>query len=98
MKKLLRITNQAKLQSNLTAPRYKFGYELPRNNLHETAVLLDKKNNNTKSQDAITSEITQQHEYNTYKDLGKDGKPPPDYKRLRVHFVFDVKHDGRHKA
>ena len=97
-KKLLRITNQAKLRSYRTAPRYKFGYELPHNNCHETAVLLDKKNNNTKWQDTIIAEITQQHKHSTYKDLGKDVKPLPDYKRLRVHFVFDVKHDGRHKA
>jgi hypothetical protein len=24
--------------------------------------------------------------------------PPPGFKRIRVHIVYDVKHDGRHKA
>ena len=27
-----------------------------------------------------------------------NGKPPKDYKRIRVHFIFNVKHDRRHKA
>ena len=31
-------------------------------------------------------------------DLGKDGKPPQDYKKIKAHLVFDVKHYGRHKA
>ena len=30
--------------------------------------------------------------------MGKDGKPPPEHKRTRAHFAFDVKHDDRHKA
>ena len=25
-------------------------------------------------------------------------RPPEGYKRIRVHLVFDIKHDGRHKA
>ena len=25
-------------------------------------------------------------------------KPPNGHKKIRVHFVFDVKHDGQHKA
>ena len=34
-----------------------------------------------------------------YKDLGhkSKAKPPTDFKKIRVHFVCDVKHDGRHK-
>ena len=27
-----------------------------------------------------------------------EGTSPEDYKQIRLHFVFDVKHDGRHKA
>ena len=30
--------------------------------------------------------------------MGDKGKPPEGYKRIPVHFVYDVKHDGRHKA
>ena len=42
--------------------------------------------------------MDQQADYDTYKDKGFQAKPPPGYKKIRVHFVFDVKHDGRHKA
>ena len=37
--------------------RYKFDYELPLHNMHENAVKIDKKNGNTKWQDAIKDEI-----------------------------------------
>ena len=37
-------------------------------------------------------------DYNTFRDLGP-GKPPPrNYVFIRVHFVFDVKHDLRRKS
>ena len=42
-------------------------------------------------------EIDQQHQHDIYKDID-NGKPPKDYKKIRAHFVFDVKHDGRDKA
>ena len=43
-KKMLRQINQAKLRSYRCAPRYKFGYLLPRN--YEHAVSIDVSNNN----------------------------------------------------
>jgi Reverse transcriptase (RNA-dependent DNA polymerase) len=50
--------------------------------------------------DASELEFGQLSEYQTLKDLGhcKDASPPPGYKKIHVHLVFDVKHDGRHKA
>ena len=42
--------------------------------------------------------MSQLHEYNTFKDLGSGAKKPDGYKQIRVHLVYDVKHDGRHKA
>ena len=94
--KLLRMANQAKLRSYQTAPRYKYGYEVPRDYTH--ALELDKRNGNTKWQDSTALEMTQLHEYKTFKDLGKGAKPPDGYRKIRVHLVFDVKHDGRHKS
>ena len=38
------------------------------------------------------------HEYKTFTEKGKDNLPPPRYKKIGAHFVYDVKHDGRHKA
>ncbi len=59
---------------------------------------LDKKLGQTKWTDAINTELEQIHNYETFKNLGKDAKPPDGYKKIRVRFVFDIKHDGRHKA
>ena len=42
--------------------------------------------------------MAQMDEYNTFKDYGLKGTPLPGYKKIQVHLVFDVKHDGRHKA
>ncbi len=36
--------------------------------------------------------------YEVFKDVGK-GTPVPDgYKNIRVHLIYDMKHDGRHRA
>ena len=49
-------------------------------------------------------ELTQIHEYRVFKDTGKaqfhNGKvvTPDGFQKIRVHFVYAVKHDGRFKA
>ena len=43
-------------------------------------------------------ELEQLHEYKTFQDLGKNATPPQGYRKIRVHFVFTVKHEGRQKA
>jgi hypothetical protein len=40
--------------------------------------------------------MSQLDDYSTFKDVGK--VIPDGYKKIRVHLVYDVKHDGRHKA
>ena len=87
-----RMANQAKLRSYRYAPKYMFGFEVPRNYNH--ALELDKKNGNTRWQDCTKVEMEQLYEYSTF----VDGKIPPGYKKIRTHLVFAVKHDGRHKA
>ena len=94
--KLMRLVNQAKLRSFRESPRYKYGFEVPKN--YQDAIRLDERHGNTKWQDATDLEMTQLHEYNTFKDLGKGAGKPDGYKQIRVHLVYDVKHDGRHKA
>ena len=90
------MTNQAKLKSFWTTPVYKFGFLVPRN--HAQAVELDIKNGNTCWQDAEALEVKQVEDYETFIDKGKDAIPPAGYKKIRCHMVYDVKHDGRHKA
>ena len=88
--------NQAKLQSFRTKPVYMFGHLVPRN--HDQALQLDEKNGNTRWRDAEKLELKQIMEYKTFIDKGKKAAIPKDYKRIRVHFVYAVKHDGRYKA
>ena len=90
------MANQAKLRSFRTAPQYIYGYEIPRDYCH--AVLIDIKNGNTKWQDCTKLELCQIDDYKVFKDLGLNAAIPSGYKKIRVHLVFDVKHDGRHKA
>ena len=47
---------------------------------------------------AVNTELSQIVEYEMFEDKGKGAKVPKDYKLIQCHFVFDVKHDGHHKA
>ena len=95
-KKMKRMLNQAKLKSFRRAPIYQYGYLVPRNVVEATR--FDEQNLNTYWQDAMALELSQLQEYNTFKDLGTGTTGPEGYKKIKVHFVFAVKHDGRHKA
>ena len=91
-----RMVNQARLSSVRRGPIYKYGFEVPRSHAH--AMKLDAQNGNRKWRDAVNTELTQIFEYETFNDKGKGTRVPSGYKQIRCHFVFDVKHDGRHKA
>ena len=67
---MIRMANQAKLRSFRTAPKYQYGFEVPRDYNH--AVQIDKSNGNTKWQDAVDLEMKQLDEYDTFKDIGKN--------------------------
>jgi hypothetical protein len=95
-KKMFRMANQAKLRSFRTASKYQYGFEIPRNYAH--CIELDAKNGNLKWTISTVLEFEQLAEYDTFTDLGIDGKPPADFKKIRVHLIYAVKHDGRHKA
>ena len=85
------MVNQSKLKSKRNSKRYKFGFEVPRN--LADAIRLDKENKNTRWKDAMALELSQIMEYKTFLDRGYGDKRPPGYKRIRAHWVFDVKHD-----
>ena len=84
--------NQAKLKSFRATVIYKYGYKVPRN--HDQAVAIDKEMGNTRWQDAEKLEMSQLHSYNTFIDKGVGYRPSKEYKKITIHFVYDVKHDG----
>ena len=93
---LFRHINQVKIQSFGSKPKFKYGFEIPRNYKH--AVDIDKRNGNTKWQDATALELESMAAYDVFKDYGHQSVSPQGYKKIRVHLIYDVKHDGRHKA
>ena len=93
---MLRMLNQSKLRSYRRAPIYKYCFRVPRNAWEVEPI--DKANNNRRWQDAIDLEIGQLQDYETFQDKGKGAPIPKGYKQITVHLVFNVKHDGRHKA
>ena len=95
-KKYDRLVKQAVMKAKRRSPIWKFGVQVPRD--HVEAMDLDSKNGNTKWADAEGVELSQLADYKTFVDKGKGYDPGADYTKIRVHFVYDVKHDGRHKA
>ena len=81
-----------------------FVYLIPRNYME--GMQFDSENKNTKWYDAIKLEMESMLEYKVLKEwdkaiLDKHKKvmnSPKGYHRIKVHLVFAVKFDGRHKA
>jgi hypothetical protein len=92
------MVNQSRIKATRNAPRYKFGYRIPRN--YDEAMQFDLKNGNTLWREATNLEMSQLAEYNTFRDMGhKDtASPLTGYKKICTHLIYDCKHDGRHKA
>ena len=101
-KRLIRAVKQSRIHQVRASARYQHGFQVPRD--FNDAIRLDKENSNTHWQDAMDLELTQIHEYKVFKDTGKaqfhDGKAvtPDGFQKIRVHFVYAVKHDGKFKA
>jgi Reverse transcriptase (RNA-dependent DNA polymerase) len=93
---MFRMANQAKLRSFRLAPKYKYGFEIPRN--YDHGLELDLKNGTTHWKDATQLEMTQLDEYDCFQDKGAGSEVPSGFKKIRVHLIYDIKHDGRHKA
>jgi len=96
LKKLVQMTNLHQLKSFYATDNYKFGVQVPNNHSH--AMKLDQGNGNTLWLKAEKTELGQLDDYEVFEDLGKDSIPPMGFKKITAHFVYDVKHDGRHKA
>ena len=83
-KRLIRAVKQSRIRQVRSPARYQHGFQ--------------------HWQDAMDLELSQIHEYKVLKDTGKaqfhNGKAvtPDGFQKIRVHFVYAVKHDGRFKA
>jgi hypothetical protein len=60
---MLRMVNQSRIKATRNAPRYKFGYCIPRN--YDEAMQFDLKNGNTLWREATDLEMSQLVEYDT---------------------------------
>ena len=88
---------QAKLKSFRISPRYKYGFEVPKNYKH--AEKLDKKNGNTKWMDSNKLEHKQLDDYDIFIDKYKFAgcRIPIGFGLIQVHTIFDIEVDGRYK-
>jgi hypothetical protein len=95
-KKMIRMVQQAKLNSFQTVVVYKYGFRVPRN--HDQVMEYDQENGNTRWRDSKILEVEQLHEYSVFGDKGYGGSKPAGYKMIQCHLVYNVKHDAKHKS
>ena len=95
-KKFEHMLKQIKACTQKFAPTFKFGIQVPPDWVQARKLQKDK--NHTKWTDTELKENNQIMEYKTFKDLGYHANPPPEYKRICVHFVYNIKHDLHYKA
>ena len=102
-RRLIRTLKKSKYRQARALRKYKHGWEVPRDYAH--ALQLDIHNGNNKWNEAIDLEIAQIKEYQVFKDFvkavyekNKITNAPEGHQKIRVHFVFDVKHCGKFKA
>ena len=69
---------------------------IPRN--HQHAMDIDRESGTNKLLDAERTELKQIQQYNIFINMGKGTKMSDDYTKIRVHFAYAIKHDGRYKA
>ena len=93
---MIQSDNKVKVKSMAYKPKYKYGVKIPRN--YNESFMFDKENKNTLWQDATELEMRHMAGYKVFKDMGKYAPIPEGHKNIRVHMVYDVKHDGRHRA
>ena len=104
-KQLTRAINQSKIRQVRRSAVYQFGFLILKD--YKQALQLDEQNGNSKWYDATKLEMDQINEYKIFQDHGKAQHDPKSrkvsnaqngYQKIRVHLIFAVKHDGRHKA
>ena len=77
-------------------PKFKCGIEVPHH--FNDAVRRDEQNKDKLWGEATKTEMKQMNMFEVFKDHGLNAPVPEGYKNIRVHLIFDIKHDGRHRA
>jgi hypothetical protein len=90
------VTNVMVTKTKKRAPKYKFGVNVPKS--VRQAQEYDTGNGNTLWSEAIQKEMKQLKDFDTFEVLGEGEKPPEGYTFVPLHWVFDVKFDGRRKS
>ena len=90
-KRLIRADKQSWMRQVRASARYQHGFQVPKD--YNDAIRLDKENSNTHWQDAMNLELTGKAQFHNGKAVTPNG-----FQKIRVHFVYAVKHDGRFKA
>jgi len=94
--KILRVRRATTLRTRDGGKRYKYGIEIPRS--VRGAIMLDRQNNNNLWREAIQKEMNSLRDLGVFSFYQKREDVPAGYQFGRLHMVFDVKHDLRHKA
>ena len=94
--KFIRMAKIYKSQIQGKVKKYKFGVQVP-TSLKE-AMELDDQNGNKLWTEAVLKEVNDISEHQTFKEYNDRNDIPKSYKYIPLHFVFDVKFDGRRKA
>ena len=87
------MVKQAKLNVLKYSPRYKYGFEIPKN--YEDTKRLDRNNGNDDWKKTNKLEHEQLKEYDIFTDKERFAgcRIPRGYQLIRVHTIFDVKVD-----
>ena len=101
---LTRAIKQSKIRQVMRSQTYMFGYPIPRT--YSEAIQFDTENKNSKWYDVIKFKMESILEYVVFKmwdkailnNHKKIINPHNGYHKIKVHLVFAVKFDGRHKA
>jgi len=95
--------DQSKICQVRRMTKYNYRFEVPKSYME--AIGFDTLNGNHKWRDSTKKELDSIDEYETFSYKGKAiynngtmANSPVGYKKIRVHLIFDIKHDGRHKA
>ena len=102
-KVMKRLINQTRIKQFRRAPKYKFGVQIPYD--YKEAMKFDEENGTTKWKQATNLEVTLLDSFGVFKTGSKArykgrklSNAPEAYQHIRSRMIYDVKHDGRHRA